>query len=307
MKRKLIVERLALCICTLLLYFFCVKTAWAQSERNFPKITIPDSVSNNDKINYLAIHYWDNFDFQDTTFLVYKAVINKALASYIQVLAIIDSETADASLHFFLEKLQKSQPVFSYFLPGLKSYLYDPNSPFRNDDYYLTVLNTVLNSPHSDWTDKERAKREKQSVLKNSVGTKAADVVFTMESGESDCIYNSSAPYTLLFFYNPGCNACEEAFRFLKQSEVINAALIRKELTLIAIYPDEDLSAWRNYISKIPTSWINGYDKNMRILNQELYDLRAIPSLYLLDADKSVLLKDSSAYMVETFLAGGNL
>ena len=36
---------------------------------------------------------------------------------------------------------------------------------------------------------------------------------------------------------------------------------------------------------------------------EELYDLRAIPSLYLLDKDKKVLLKDcASVDMVETYL-----
>ncbi len=39
--------------------------------------------------------------------------------------------------------------------------------------------------------------------------------------------------------------------------------------------------------------WINGYDKELTVLERELYDLKAMPTLYLLDKDKKVLLKDA--------------
>ncbi|WP_233379003.1 DUF5106 domain-containing protein [Maribellus sp. CM-23] len=295
--------RLLLVACYFLIGIFgSVKTVSAQQEKQFPKISIPEIIPQNDKINYLAAHYWDNFNFQDTAFLAHPAVLSKALASYLQVLSMANSEISDASWHHFLERIQASRPMFSYFSAGLKSYLYHPDSPFRNEDYYLAVLNTLIASPKTSWSEKERAKREKQSLLKNKVGTLAADVVYTLASGKTGRISDSLTPYTLLLFYNPGCHACEETLAFLKQSQVINSALSEKELTLIAIYPDEDVSTWRNYCANIRASWINGYDKNTRILKEELFDLRAIPSLYLLDANKTVLLKDAPASVIEVFL-----
>ncbi|RIJ46322.1 DUF5106 domain-containing protein [Maribellus luteus] len=283
-------------------FFIGVKTVFAQHEKNFPKITIPEIIPQSDKINYLATHYWDNFNFQDTVFLTQPAVLNKAMASYLQVLAMASQKISDASWYNFVEKTQASQPMFSYFAIVLKDYLYHPDSPFRNDDYYLAVLNALIASPKATRAEKERAKREKQSLLKNTIGTKVTDVVYTLASGKTGRIYDSHTPYTLLLFYNPGCHACEETLAFLKQSQVINSALSEKELTLIAIYPDEDVSAWRKYCDDIPATWINGYDKNTRIWKEELFDLRAIPSLYLLDADKMVLLKDAPASVIESYL-----
>ena len=52
------------------------------------------------------------------------------------------------------------------------------------------------------------------------------------------------------------------------------------------------LTAWLNYRHNIPASWINSYDKQLRLRDEELYDLKAIPSLYLLDSEKRVMLKD---------------
>ena len=53
----------------------------------------------------------------------------------------------------------------------------------------------------------------------------------------------------------------------------------------------------------IPSKWINGYDKELTVRNRELYDLKAMPTLYLLDKDKKVLLKDAPVEQVEQYLA----
>ena len=65
-------------------------------------------------------------------------------------------------------------------------------------------------------------------------------------------------------------------------------------LKILVLYPDEDLVAWRQHLGDYPSQWINAYDKGMKITSQRLYDLKAIPSLYLLDENKRVLAKDVS-------------
>ena len=42
-----------------------------------------------------------------------------------------------------------------------------------------------------------------------------------------------------------------------------------------------------------PDNWYNGYDPDYVIREDILYNVRAIPSLYLLDKDKKVLMKDA--------------
>ena len=39
--------------------------------------------------------------------------------------------------------------------------------------------------------------------------------------------------------------------------------------------------------------WINGYDPDFVIRTDRLYAVRAVPSLYLLDKKKNVLMKDA--------------
>ena len=66
----------------------------------------------------------------------------------------------------------------------------------------------------------------------------------------------------------------------------------RKELKVLVLYPDTDLEAWREHLTDYPASWINSYDAEQRIEKEHLYDLKAIPALYLLDKQKRVLAKD---------------
>ena len=51
-----------------------------------------------------------------------------------------------------------------------------------------------------------------------------------------------------------------------------------------------------------PAEWFNGFDPDMVIRTETLYDVRAIPSLYLLDEDKTVIMKDAPEHKVFDYL-----
>ena len=72
-------------------------------------------------------------------------------------------------------------------------------------------------------------------------------------------------------------------------------------LTILTVYPDEDLDEWLAYLPNMPATWVHGYDKGMRVSREKLYDIRAIPTIYLLDRDKMVILKDASVDDVEYY------
>ncbi|MEG0454785.1 MAG: thioredoxin family protein, partial [Bacteroides sp.] len=74
------------------------------------------------------------------------------------------------------------------------------------------------------------------------------------------------------------------------------------KLTVLALYPDEELDEWKKHLKDFPTEWISGYDKKLTLKTENRYDLRAIPTLYLLDKNKMVLLKDAPAKAIEEYL-----
>ena len=116
-------------------------------------------------------------------------------------------------------------------------------------------------------------------------------------------LYNIKADYLLLFFYNPDCHACQEITRQMESSFLINEFSKSNKLKILAVYPDEDLDAWKEHVSVMPKDWINSYDKSVSLKNDEIYDLKAIPTLYLLNKEKKVLLKDATFQQIENYLS----
>ena len=137
----------------------------------------------------------------------------------------------------------------------------------------------------------------------NSIGTPAADFAFSDAAGGMHTLYGIDAEYTLLFFSNPGCHACEDIIRVLGEQLSVGSLIASGRLAVVNVYIDEDLTAWYDYMSIYPDDWYNGYDPNGIIRSDVLYNVRAIPSLYVLDRDKTVLMKDAPDQRVFSFLA----
>ena len=51
-----------------------------------------------------------------------------------------------------------------------------------------------------------------------------------------------------------------------------------------------------------PEEWYNGFDPDSVIRTDVLYNVRAIPSLYILDKDKTVVMKDAVTEKVMSFI-----
>ena len=52
-----------------------------------------------------------------------------------------------------------------------------------------------------------------------------------------------------------------------------------------------------------PENWYNGFDPDLVIRGETLYNVRAIPSLYLLDSGKNVIFKDAVPDKIFNYLS----
>lgn len=97
----------------------------------------------------------------------------------------------------------------------------------------------------------------------------------------------------MLFFFDPDCNNCREIKKEFASSTVINRLLEHRILKILALYPEENIEVWNNYLNKMPADWIVARDPKNVIRNKELYELQALPTIYLLDGQKRIILKDA--------------
>ncbi|EFR52225.1 DUF5106 domain-containing protein [Bacteroides fragilis] len=255
------------------------------------------------RADYMVKHYWDRFDFTDTTYVSQIDVAEQAWVDYCDLLEHVPLSDAQTAIKETIGRAGKNKKMLDFFAELADKYLYDPNSPMRNEELYIPVLEALTASPMLNETEKIRPQARLELAQKNRLGTKALNFTYTLDSGAKGTLYQFPAEYTLLFINNPGCHACSEMIEGLKSSPVINGFIAGKKLRVLSLYPDEELDEWKKHRGDFAKEWTNGYDKELVIKNKNLYDLRAIPTLYLLDKNKTVLLKDATLQKVEQYLA----
>lgn len=274
----------------------------------FPDVLPPAMMQDaQDRAEYLALNTWNKLldpsrDYpSDSTLVsgVRKGDVEQRFANWVQVLDVAGQKTAQKSMMkvyeaaFACEKANVSSNLFETMIQLVEKYLYDPNSPIRNEDYYGFFAERLAVCDGISSEMKGKYVRDARLCALNRVGTKATDFRFADRRGKMYTLYGIKAPYTLLFFSNPGCEACMSIINVLKGEPQISDMIATGQLAVLNIYIDEDLDAWRSYMPVYPDEWYNGFDPDFVIRNEELYNVRAIPSLYLLDSEKIVLLKDA--------------
>jgi hypothetical protein len=284
-----------------------------RKAEQFKALPFPDAVppammeSADDRAEYMLTHWWDGITDPernypcDSTFVsgVSRDVVEQKFANWVNILDMMDMRAVEKAVVRLYDRVaacerkDTASNVFETLSDLVVKYLYDPNSPLRNEDHYAFFAARMASSDLVAPELQQKYAREVRLASLNRVGTKAADFRFLDKRGKAHTLYGTDAEYTLLFFSNPGCTACQAIMDELNMNPNISRLIDQSTMAVINIYIDEDLAAWRDYASAYSDKWYNGFDPDLVIRGETLYNVRAIPSLYLLDRDKTVLMKDA--------------
>ena len=284
----------------------------------FPDVQLPSMISGQQELLvYLAENYWNNLTdpsrkYPSDSLLVSgvrKEDVEQKFADWMYVLDAAGMESWNNAISRMYDralKCEKEDPasnVFETIVDLYQKYMYDPNSPMRNEEMYLHFVRKY--AQYEGLSEVEQGKYSRQAKLcaLNRLGTKAADFRFADKRGKIRNLYDIDAELTLLFFSNPGCNACMDIINVLNGDPKIAGLVADGTMAVLNIYIDEDLEAWKSYMPIYPESWYNGFDPDFVLRNNDVYNIRAIPSLYLLDAEKRVILKDAPENSIFSMIA----
>ena len=274
----------------------------------FPDINPPAMMdSPQDRAEYLVLHWWDGItdpsrSYHCDTVLVSgvkKDDVEQKMANWTNMLSMVELSVAGKAVERLYERAAACESkdtasnVFETFTGLVDKYLYDPNSPLRNEDFYAFYASRLSKSSLVEDAMKEKYARDVRLASLNRVGTKASDFRFSDKYGRIRNLYGIKADLTLLFFSNPGCTACKDIIDVLNNDEVISRLIEDGTMAVLNIYIDEDLDAWRSYMPIYPEKWYNGFDPDLVLRGETVYNVRAIPSLYLLDNEYKVIMKDA--------------
>lgn len=184
----------------------------------------------------------------------------------------------------------------------VRKYLYDPNSPYRNEELYLPFVQGLATAGFTPDSLRDAYLFEVRMCSLNRIGQPAEDFDFEESDGTLRHLYGIKADATLLMFSNPGCKDCERVTDLLMGNRIIAEAVDSGKLAVVNVYIDEEIDLWREHADDYPAKWYNGFDPNFVIREDLIYNVRAIPSLYVLDADKNVIYKDATVENVLVLL-----
>ena len=266
----------------------------AQAQQSFPYPAIPDTLrSVEQRAGYLSEHYWDNYNFADTLLLKSKEVTEQGFVNFIDILnrfnldnaskgvahkdiaqkgitrkditqqSIAQKDITQKGIACFTRKAFSNAAAKERFENLIEHYFEDQLSPVRNDRVYLIFLEEMKNSPCFDETEKERIAFKIKTTNKNLPGDIAINFKFKDESGKEHQLSDYKDQKVILYFYDPDCENCHEVSAWLKQ-QTIPADI--KVLKMIA----------DNHISY-------------------MYSLKNMPTIFLLDKENKVILKDCTA------------
>lgn len=283
----------------------------------FPEVRTPEMMTEPaDRAEYAALHVWDEITSPERAYPcdsllmsgVRKTEVEQKFADWVSVLDMVPLEVADKAIGRLYDKAaacerkDSASNILETFADFAHKYLYDANSPMRNEEHYHSFVRRLASFEGLDDVMKGKYGFEARMTGLNRIGTVASDFRFADKNGRISTLHGIKAPYILLFFSNPGCDACMNIIEVLKGEPRISAMIAEERLAVLNMYIDEDIQAWRDYMPIYPDEWHNGFDPDLVIRNDNLYNVRAIPSLYLLDKDKKVIMKDAPESRIFDFL-----
>lgn len=280
------------------LTLFFLLVSFSGVSQDFVLPCIPDTIrEKDDRIEYIVLHYWDNYDFEDP----YVFIEGNTMLQYFVLLKDVSYDVSNESILQTLSKASRSNQIFSLFIDTYRVYLMNPESFFCDYERYLAVAEFVIANEQISQSKKNDFLLEKKLIHTNRIGDKATDFLVEDKKGRPIELYTINTDFLLVFFHNPNCGICAETKEKLSKSEVVGRMIDAGKLKVFAVCPYDEYDLWK--AMEYPDNWLSGYDKEQRINREYLYYFLESSSIYLLDKDKNILMKDVRLDFLEAYLS----
>lgn len=256
-------------------------------ELPVPPTTILDPQA---RASYIVQNVWNHHDTLVPSNFASKEKLVQFLVDYLAIGIQADEETFSASVAKALDRC--STDFYAELMDVGEIHLDHPNSFIYSDRTYALLLREALKCRHLTYADSVRYEYRLELYERNKPGDIAADFAFKTDDGRRLLLSQVESPLLALVFYEPDCPVCAETFAYISADPVLGEAVDQGYLKLLCIYAGRERELDKRHQAQLPTFAIHGVDEDLKIVNEELYFLRAFPTIYLLDDTKAVLKRD---------------
>ncbi len=298
-----------------------VKANWNEIEQEHPKTLLASILLCNKEIDipeppkdengnildsafqykYYKKHYFDYVNFTDER-LIRTQFYHPKINRYFKKMIIPIPDTVIKECKAVLKKASVNEEVFKYTLQLLFN-KYNNSEIMGMDKVFVFFAESYYLNGRAHWADSvwlKKVEKRVKEIKPNLIGVKAHEIRLLSPNDEFISLYQIKAEYTVLFFYEPSCGHCKKTTPKMKE---LSDKYWEKGVEVLGIYTQFEKEEWIEYIKKQNIdNWINAWDPYNQSNFRHNYDIKATPSIYLLDKDKNIIGKRIDVKTVERIL-----
>ncbi len=247
------------------------------------------------RYQFQRAHYFDNIDLADERLVrTPKNVIVDRVEYFLDNLTPQQPDSINAGIDFILKKSQNTPEAFRFLLTHIFN-KYQESKKIGMDGVYVHIAENYIAKNRTPWIEGEEKKAvldAAKSLSPTLIGKKAPNFAMTRKDGRELALYDIRSAYTVVMFSSPGCELCQEGMPVLtdfyktyksKGVEVLVVCTRLNETEKICPPgPTDPLASWITADERMGTSSTVKND----------YNIRTTPKILLLDANKTILIKD---------------
>ena len=265
----------------------------------------PQDVLSNRQLfqKYYIEHFFDNFAWNDPR-IFNTVVVEQKLKEFCNMIYQMDNPDFDPLIVGALNKAKVNNTSYEYLFDALEYVLGRNISPYKVEHTYIAILKDAMQYPKLDENRKRRYTRELGFIDKNHAGDTIPNFNMVLANGDTISMYDVQSEYTLLYLQHPTCPTCHQVRNRMKDFEKLNKAIASGKLKVVMVYFEDDPKVWSNYInsSEANPKYLQGWNFDQTIDDNDLFDTRTIPYMFLLDKDKVVIKKDLLVNEIEPYI-----
>lgn len=264
---------------------------------------VPDSVA--DKARYYRVHYWDPF-FDSIAFyrsnpsavLYSPQLFNKLNIFFFGMFYRADADTIIGELDRLMARVGDDTALARYVIQFIEPRYYRSTRNIGWDAVWCHIAKEYILKGRCPWMRESElylARQNHGRISQSIIGAHGQEL-WMLDTTQIDApehwqsSHRQSAPYVILWFWDPDCHHCQEQSEELKALYDSQLESGQKRFEVYAVGYESDVEKWKRYIKEHDFRWVNVGGTHVNIDYQEAYNVHGAPTMIILDWRRDIIM-----------------